>query len=483
MTEKPSTVASPPLGNRVRRGLIISLANTLVGRAGTFLVGLILARLLAPDDYGLFAIGLVVLNGLLSINELGVSLAIVRWPGDPRLIAPTVTTLALAGSTALFLVTWFAAPDLASLLGAPDALWIIRGLAIGVIFDGLTAVPAAGLTREFAQGRRMLLDLVTFGVINSVTVILALAGFGAWSLVVGRLIGGLIGTIAFLLFGTVRCWPGWNREHAGRLLAFGAPLAGTSLLVFAMANLDLGLVGAVLGPTELGFYLLAANLANWPVNLISSTVRRVSFAGFARLGDGATGRGGAFVTSLPLVLAAVLPMCIGLSILAEPVVTVLYGEQWRPAAAALRFLALLAGAKVVVDLCYDFLAADARGHWTLGIQFGWLALYFPALLLATQNWGIGGAAAANAGVAWLVAVPAFLVAVIRRGASSHELGAGLVRPLVGATALFVVVFLIQLWVHTALEVLLLTVPAGALTYLAIVWPLVHRVSRGFRQPP
>ena len=474
--------AVPALGRRVRRGLAFSLANTVVGRTGTFLAGLILARLLTPEDYGEFAVALVVLAGLLSINELGVSLAIIRWPGDPKRIAPTVTTIAILGSTALFVLTFLAAPVLAEMLGSPSVTWLIRALAVGVILDGITAVPAAGMTREFAQGRRMALDSVGFMVTISLTVGLALGGLGAWALVAGRLAGSVVSLILFLSFGTVRAWPGWDSSLARQLLAFGAPLAGTSLLVFAMANADLAVVGATLGPEALGFYLLASNLANWPVNVVSTTVRRVSFAGFSAASDADGGRSGAFVTSLPLLLSLVLPVCLGLSLLATPVIVVLYGQNWAPAGDALRFLALLAAARVVVDLCYDFLAADGKGKWTLGIQIGWLVLYLPTLMIASQTWGIGGAAAANAAVAWLAAVPAFLLAVTRRGASARRMAASVVHPLVGTTALFAVVLLVLLLVDSQLAVVLVAVPLGAAVYVGVMWPLLRAAVRGVRPP-
>src|SRR4051794_1113785 len=72
--------ADEPLATTARRALWWSIANNLVGRVGTTLVGIVLARILVPEDYGMYAVALVALNGLLSVNELGVSLAVVRWP-------------------------------------------------------------------------------------------------------------------------------------------------------------------------------------------------------------------------------------------------------------------------------------------------------------------------------------------------------------------------------------------------------------------
>jgi O-antigen/teichoic acid export membrane protein len=482
---EPDAVGSPGLKHSVTRGLAMSTLNTIVGRAGTFIAGLILARVLTPEDYGMFAVALIVLTGLLSFNELSVQMAIVRWPVNPRLIAPTVFTMTLVVSISLYIMTWFLAPYLSSALGSPGSEGLIRGLSLGVIFDALTTVPSAGMNRDFAQGRRFALDFSMFLVTTLTTVALAINGDGATALVIGRVVGGLLGVVLFQIFGTLNVWPGWNQKYFRELLSFGLPLAGTNTLQFAMANMGLAIVGAVLGPTELGFYLLASNLANWPVNIVTTTLGRVSFAWFSRLDEGPAGRGAAFVKALPLTLTVVLPVCLGMSLLAEPIIDILYGDKWSHAAAALQFLALAAGATVLIGLCQDLLAADNRGHWNMFIQIAWFAVFLPTLFIGATLWGIGGAAAVTAVVSWFAAIPAFLIGVAKRGASPRAMVSVSIRPLVAASALFSVVLLIVLGLEGDLKLLLISVPAGAVIYVTIMWPLLRDAARLTRsdEPP
>ena len=86
------------------------MLNTLLGRLGTLAIGVALARILGPEEFGTFAVALLALLAVLSFNELGVSLAIVRWPGSPREIAPTVATLSTLSSAVLAAVTIAVAP-------------------------------------------------------------------------------------------------------------------------------------------------------------------------------------------------------------------------------------------------------------------------------------------------------------------------------------------------------------------------------------
>ena len=129
-TDEPDVQPEPPdpPDRKVSKALGISFLNTAIGRLGTVLTGILLAHILVPADFGAFAVALVALAALLSINELGVSLALVRWPGNPRDIAPTVTTISMTSSAVLFVLCWFGAPELALQLGSPGATGVGRRL-------------------------------------------------------------------------------------------------------------------------------------------------------------------------------------------------------------------------------------------------------------------------------------------------------------------------------------------------------------------
>jgi PST family polysaccharide transporter len=224
------------IGSRVGRGAAWSLLNTGVLRLGSFASGIVLARLLAPQDYGVYAVALVVLTLLHAFNELGVSLALVQWPDDARRIAPTVMTIAVASSTVLYLLAFAGAPLLADLMGSPGAAPVLRLLCVAVVLDGVAAVPIGLLTREFLLGRRFAGDALSFVSTTAVTIALAAHGAGPMSFAWGTVTGSALATVAFTVLAPFRVRPGWDRELAPRLFRFGLPLAGASLLVLAVAN-------------------------------------------------------------------------------------------------------------------------------------------------------------------------------------------------------------------------------------------------------
>jgi PST family polysaccharide transporter len=430
--ESDALAVAEQLARQVNRGLRWSMGNTLLQRLGSLFSGVLIARLISPDDYGSFAVALVVLTALLSMNELGVSLAIVRWDGDVRRIAPTVATLSLMSSIALYAVAFLAAPAIASALNAHEASAMIRVLALGVIVDGLAAASIQVLTREFAQGRRFAIDTASFLVGTGLSVGLAWAGLGGWALVWGSLVSNVLAGVLAILAAPWRAGWGFDRETARGLLAFGLPLAGSSLLLFIMLNVDYLVVGHLLGPTQLGLYLWAFNLCSWPVNLVSTTIRRVSLAGFSRISGGGQGGPSAYVTSIGATLLLAVPMCTGLAVFAPQIVGILYGPTWAASAAVVRPLALFALARILVELSYDFLVAVDRGRSNLVVQGVWLAALVPAVIVGARAQGIVGVGIAHAVVACAIVLPVLVVLLGRAGVSASLLGRAGAWPLVTA---------------------------------------------------
>lgn len=467
------TVEASGSESRVRRALSLSLVNTAIGKVSGLLVGIALARILVPEEFGVFAVALVALNGILSFNELGVSLAIVRWRGNPQEIVSTVTTISMLSSALLYVGCWFGAPSFAVLMGAPDATGVVRLLCLSVLVDGMTAAAAQLVNRDFRQGTRLAVDTTNLVITTGVTVGLALGGHGAWSLAWGQLVGNLLS--ALLLFRLVSRWPrpGFDYRHAVSLLAFGMPLAGASVVVFAMLNIDYLVIGWQLDAAALGLYLLAFNLSSWPVSTFSTVVRRVSLAAFSEVRDHRVRRQDVFVRMAVMLALPSLPACALLSALALPTITTLYGQKWAAAAAALQFLAVFGLVRVFSELAYDFLIALGEARRCLSLQVLWLLGLAVALPVGARIGGIEGVAMGQALVALVLVLPLFLASVARIGIGLGRLGQALLRPVVGCLALVAAVAVVRWLTEPSLVQLLVGGVAGAAVYLPVVWPLRH----------
>ena len=447
-----------------------SFVNTAVSRLGTLTIGIVLARLLGPEAFGTFAVATVALVAVLSFNELGVSLAIVRWQGDPKAIAPTVTTISVVSSLLLTIGAYFAAPSFAAAMGDPSAADVIRLMMLCILINGIVATPAALLQREFLQGRRMVADQVNVWVGAILSVGLALTGMGAMSLAIGRLTGTVLAAILFIRYSPLPLRFGFDRLQARHLLKFGLPLAGSSIIVFAVGYADQLTAGAMLGTTALGYYVLAFNLASWPVSMFSQPLRSVAPAAFSRLQHDRTAMTGALRSIIGLLAAVTVPICLLLAGAAVPIIDVVYGQVWAPAAPVLTWLAILAAFRILFELAYDYLVVLGRSHIIFTIQVIWLVVLIPGLLLGASMWGLSGLAGVQVFIAALVVVPLYLWEFRKSGLKVSAVGRRARLPVAAGVLVGVAAVGVSKIVH---QQLLACVVAGIVCVVAVAL-LLHR---------
>ncbi|GGV09754.1 lipopolysaccharide biosynthesis protein [Streptomyces filipinensis] len=482
-TAEPGDTPAPvSLGRKVRDAARWSLINTMVMRLGNFATGILLARFaLGPAEWGVYGIAQTVLLVLLSANELGVSLAIVRWDGDPRRFAPTVLTLATASSGLLYAALFVAAPTVAGLLDSPEASAVLRVMCLCLVIDGVAQVPAGFLTRDFAQGKRMAVDALNFVLSTSVTLVLAFAGWGAMSFACGAVAGNIAALIGCALFapGTLRF--GWDPEQARALLRFGLPLAGASLLALAVVNVDTMVVGSSLGQVALGFYVLAFNMSGWPVRIISEAARRVSFAGFSRLAGSPRALAQGFSRALGVLVTGTVPLCVLLGGLAAPVVHLVYGSKWLPAADALPWLMALGLIRIGCELAYDCLVATEQRRALVLTQALWVVALVPALVVGARGGGIVGVSQAHVLIAAGLVVPAFLYALGRAGIGLSPIARACAWPFFGGAVMALVILAAKRLLGDGTLVLFATGTAALACYLVCVLPS-RRFLLGSRTP-
>lgn len=468
----PRGIERGALDKKVRRGTLWSALNTLILRIANFSSTVVLARtVFGPHAFGLYAASMVILNLLLSANEMGVSLAIVRWEGNVRKFAGTVFTLSVASSTLLYGALYGAAPVLARMLGSPDATGMVRIICLCVIIDGLTCVQLAVLTREFAQRRIFVVQTLNFVVSTGVTFWLAFSGVGPDSFAWGSVAGCSAALVAATIASPFLVLPGWNIRQARRLLRFGLPLAGASLLLLGVYNVDSVVVGSTLGPVALGLYALAFNISSWPVRATSEAARRISFAGFSRLAGSSQALADGFTRVIGLAAAVAVPPCVILSTLAGPLIRLLYGERWVSAAPVLVLLCALGLMRVIYELSYDCLAAVGQRPALLGIQAWWLIALIPSLLVGAHLRGIVGVGIGHALVAGLLVGPVFMWWLSRSGIPVRSVLLVCVRPFAGGALMAVFSELVSHVMGQGLLGIATAALAGALVYVPVILPM------------
>ncbi|RFU38215.1 lipopolysaccharide biosynthesis protein, partial [Actinomadura logoneensis] len=405
--------AERSLGAKTRRGLSWSLLGTVGTKAGSFALNLVLARLLAPKDFGVFAIALAAWAFLIHVNDAGIIAAVVQWRGKLEEMARTATVLAFASSALVYVACWFAAPYYAHLAHSDAATGPIRLLCVVVVVDGITAVRSGSLMRAFRQDTIVKANLAGLVCQAPVAVVLALADFGPYSFVWGQVVASAVAGALILRWADVPSGGGFDRAVAGRLLRFGLPLAASLGIESVLLNADYVIVGHVLGTVAIGYYMIAFNVSSWVPTLIGQAIRYVSTAAFSRLAerDDPDSLSDGVRRSLPLLLAFVFPAAVLLATLAEPLLAFLYGARWTPGAVVLGFLAILMAVRMITSLTFDVLTAAGRTRATMWLNLAWVVVLVPALVAGVRADGIRGVGAAHALVGAAVALPLALAAL------------------------------------------------------------------------
>ncbi|KHL01231.1 hypothetical protein LK10_17645 [Sinomonas humi] len=450
--------------------------GSIVLRCGQLAVSVVVARLVAPEQFGIYAAALVVYAIVTNISDLGLTSALIVEPARTKELAPTVMTSVLISSTGMSLLLAGLAGPLAALLGAPAARPVIQVMAASIVVGAVGAVPGAVLVRDFRQRAKFVVDSSSFVFGALVLIVLAASGAGAMALAWSRVATQAASLISLLALARERYWPGFSRAAYGHVLRIGLPVAGSSLVGFAVGNVDNFAVARTRGAHELGLYSQAYNISGWPVAVFTAMVDSISVPALSRVRDNSE----LFLRHLRAAVSLLgFVGCLAsalISALAGPLVSVLFGAKWAGAADALQLLAWFGGIRVLIALCSDALVALKRTRWLLWLNCLWVTILIPAMMLASQAYGMRGAALMHTVVAAFVMFPLFVLLVGRAASIGFVWVLGCLGfPALGAVLAYFAAVSVSTLPAPAWLRLLAGAAAGTVVYLAVVAFWANRV--------
>jgi len=363
-------------------GVVWAFVATALSRLAWLAALAILARLLAPAEFGLFAFGLIFLTYVETIGDLGTGAALIHWPRRTGDAAQVTFYLNLTMGAFWFTLAQVAAPWVAGFFRHPEGEPVIRVLAVSFLLRSLGNTHDALCQKELRFRARLVPEAALTVGKGAVAVGLAYAGFGVWSLVWGQLAG--LGFQAAALWRIVP-WRPRGRPPADLvrpLLAYGRGIIAVNVLAAVVHHADLVVVGRMLGATALGFYQMATKVPEVTVTLAVWVVSKVLFAAFSRAHAAGRGLARGYLTALRYVSLITVPAAAGLCLVARPLVLVLFGEDWLPAVPVLRALAVYVGVRSVGSHAGDVLKATGRTGLLAGLAVGKGVLLVPALVMA-----------------------------------------------------------------------------------------------------
>jgi len=395
---------------------------------------LVVAHLLRPADYGLVGMATVYLGLVQLINEFGLGAAVVQQRELNETQVARLGGVSVLLGMGLCAVSVGLSGPIAAFFGEPAVRAILMVLSVSFVSTAFQVLPRSLLARELRFRELARIDLLEAFVNMVTTLSLAVLGAGYWALVAGMLLGSAVATTAALVSRPHRLeLPRGTHSIAGSL-RLGWHIVVSRVSWYVYSNADFAVVGRVLGKEALGAYSVGWTLASIPVDRISALVGRVTPSIFATVRDDPPALRRYLRLLTEGLALATFPLALGLSLLADQVVLVLLGEQWRAAIVPLRLLAAYAGLRSVATLLPQILVATGRSRQSM-LYSVLAAVVLPPCFLYGVQWGAQGVA-----VAWLVAyplltIPTFWRAALRAIGMSAAEFAGALRPALVLVAL------------------------------------------------
>lgn len=441
------------------------------GKFMVFLSTIVLARLLAKEDFGVVGYALTAIAFLDVASDLGVVEAIVYHKEDKRTYS-TAFWISLGIGIILFGLSWVLAPLLAIYFRDERVVEVNRMIALTFPFTALGSTHEAILRKNLAFNRITIPVFFRALTKGLASIVLAFMGFGAWSLVWGQLSGTLISSIILWIITPWRPAFEFDGRRARALLSYGVKNIGIDFLSMILLNLDYLLVGRYLGAVALGVYTLSYRMPELLILQFARIVSQVIFPIYTKMRDIPGGLARGFRRATAYVSLVTIPLGIGLALLARPFTLVFLTEKWADAIPVIQAIALYA---MLLSLMHNASSAyKAQGNFRV---MTWLGLTRLALLFPALWWAVTMAGSIVA-VGWMHALIALIGTVIGLIVAARMLGLPLselfnslwpamLAGCVMAVALFVVVELtntLQPFIQ-----LLLAIPTGALVYGIVLW--------------
>lgn len=390
------------LGRRAVSGLIWAGAADAAGKLLVFVATLVLARLLVPSEFGLVAFCLSIIYALEYVGDLGLGAALIyRSDADDPRVSSTAFWIGIVGSLVLFGACWLVAPLLADVGPGDEVTSLFRVLALQFPLGALGKAHEYRLRRTLAF-RTLFGPKLASGLTKGVvSIALALAGAGAWSLVIGQVAGTLAQSVGLWLVHPFRPSLVISRSHLPSMVRFGLGMVAVGVLGQGARNFDYLIVGAKLGATALGVYYLAFRLPELVIMTGFRVANDVLFPFYARLRgtrlediDDDLRRG--YLETIRLGAMVAWPAAFGMAALALPVILTLYGEEWRSAAAPMAWVAIWAGLASLATMPGAVFKALGRSWLLTATGLMQIAILFPAIWFAAP-YGIAAVAACQVG--------------------------------------------------------------------------------------
>ncbi len=369
-------------------------AMRLGGRALGFVRTIILARLLAPEDFGLLGIAMLAILILDTFTQTGFYAALVQQKKDVKPYLDTAWTVSVIRGTVLCLILFLSAPLVADFFNSPGAETVIKILAATTLLTGFRNSGIVFFQKELEYKKQFIYQFS--GTIGDfiVSVILAFVLRNVWALVWGGLAAAGIRLVMSYVVHPYR--PRFVLE-AGKIkemFTFGRWVTVSGILVFFVTQGDDIFVGRMISAAALGLYQMAFLLSNLPATEITNALSKVTFPAYSKIGNDLARIKKAYLEVLQITSFTAMPLAGGIFILAYEFVEIFLGAKWLPIVPAMQVLVAAGIVRAIMATAGPVFDGIGRPDINTKLQAIRLTIMLLLIFPFVKWWGIFGAAMA-----------------------------------------------------------------------------------------
>lgn len=357
----------------------------------------ILARILNPSIFGLFAMAFIAIDGFSIIKNMGIDAALIQRPEgeDFEKTKHTAFWLIQIVGVCIFLACLFSAPVAGRMLHNDEVVTLIQILGLVFIISNLGKIPMVMLSRKMRFKVISMIEMIA-AMINSVTaVILALIWPNVWSLVIAYLLKQIVTAVWAWYHEPYRVRAIFDWRIASELFHFGKFLFGSACISYALLNVDNIVVGRFLGAAALGYYVLARNIAAFADLNVIRHISRVFFPAVASIQDDPEAVKASFLKIVRFISMISIPIACVLLIMPAELVRVLYGEKWLSIVPLIQVIAITQLIAPLLGCAWPLFNGCGRPEYGFRTSTLRLILKVPILLYMTIKFGLMGVVYSN----------------------------------------------------------------------------------------
>ena len=455
-------------GRSVRGGAV-----TMAAQGARFVLRMVstvvLARLLTPEDFGIFAMVLTVTGFVAMFKDMGLSMATVQRVEINHRQISTLFWINVGLSLCVMLVTAALAPAIALFYGEPRLTWITLALACAFIFGGLTVQHQALLRRQMRFGTLALIQIGSMGAGIVTGIIAALCAAGYWALVFMELATVFAGALGVW----VACgWrPGLPVRKAGvrSMVAFGGHLTGYNVVNYFGRNLDNVLLGRFWGANVLGLYSRAYNIMMLPIIQVREPLHAVAIPALSHLQKDPIRYKSYYIRLITLISFVTMPLMVVLFLCADDVIHLFLGDQWLGAINIYRVLCIVAFIQPVGSTWGIVLVSLGQS----GRYFRWGIVSSAVIIISFicgLQWGAVGVGTAYTIANYLLLIPTLSYCFRQTPISAVDFFLAISRPVIASIVMGFVIVLSRLYLPSLPNVWSISCSfvVGFATYLMVL---------------